>query len=73
MPPDHRDLQGTIKVWVFVDAQGKVVADSTRLEPPTRNRDLNRQLIQEAAEWVFRPARKEGQAVASWFPFEISR
>ena len=73
IPPSHSDLQGdTIKVWVFVDAQGRVVADSTRLEPPTRNRDLNRRLIREAAEWRFRPARKEGQAVASWFPYTIS-
>jgi hypothetical protein len=73
IPPTNRDLRGTtVQVWVFVDERGRVVADSTRLEPPTRNRDFNRLLIREAAEWVFRPARKEGQAVASWYPYTIS-
>jgi hypothetical protein len=73
IPPTNRDLRGTtVQVWVFVNERGGVVADSTRLDPPTRNRDFNRQLIREAAEWVFRPARKEGQAVASWYPYTIS-
>lgn len=73
IPPTNRELRGTtVQVWVFVDERGRVVADSTRLEPPTRDRDFNRQLIREAAEWVFRPAQKEGQAVASWYPYTIS-
>ena len=73
IPPTNRDLRGTtVQVWVFVDERGQVVADSTRLEPPTRDRDFNRQLIREAAEWIFRPAQKEGQAVASWYPYTIS-
>ena len=73
IPPTNRALRGTtVQVWVFVDERGSVVADSTRLDPPTRSRDFNRQLIREAAEWVFRPARKEGQAVASWYPYTIS-
>jgi hypothetical protein len=49
-----------------------VVADSTRLDPPTRDRGFNRQLIREAAEWVFRPAIDQGRPVASWFPYRIS-
>ena len=73
IPPANRDLRGTeVQVWVFVDEVGRVVADSTRLEPPTRDRDFNRRLIREAGEWVFRPARQEGRAVASWFPYRIS-
>ena len=73
IPPANRDLRGTeVQVWVFVDEVGKVVADSTRLDPPTRDRDFNRRLIREASEWVFRPARQEGRAVASWFPYRIS-
>jgi len=73
IPPTNRELRGTtVQVWVFVDERGRVVADSTRLEPPTRDRDFNSQLIREAAEWVFRPAQKEGQAVASWYPYTIS-
>ncbi|HUF74772.1 MAG TPA: hypothetical protein VMM35_00775 [Longimicrobiales bacterium] len=73
IPPANRDLRGAeVQVWVFVDEVGRVVADSTRLEPPTRDRDFNRRLIREASEWVFRPARQEGRAVASWFPYKIS-
>lgn len=73
IPPTNRELRGTtVQVWVFVDERGRVVADSTRLDPPTRDGDFNRQLIREAAEWVFRPAQKEGQAVASWYPYTIS-
>lgn len=72
IPPANRDLRGTeVQVWVFVDEAGQVVADSTRLDPPTRDRDFNRRLIREASEWVFRPARQDGQAVASWFPYRI--
>lgn len=73
IPPANRALRGTeIQVWVFVDEAGRVVPDSTRLDPPTRDRDFNRRLIREAAEWVFRPARQEGRPVASWFPYKIS-
>jgi hypothetical protein len=72
IPPTNRDLRGTeVQVWVFVDAAGRVVADSTRLEPPTRNRDFNRRLVQEAAEWVFRPASRAGAPIAAWFPYRI--
>ena len=72
IPPTNRDLRGTeVQVWVFVDAAGRVVADSTRLEPPTRNRDFNRRLVQEAAEWVFRPASRAGAPVSAWFPYRI--
>jgi len=73
IPPANRDLRGTeVQVWVFVDEAGRVVADSTRLEPPTRDGNFNRRLIREASEWVLRPARQEGRAVASWFPYKIS-
>lgn len=73
IPPANDELRGTtVEVWVFVDERGRVVPDSTRLNPPTRDRDFNRRLMREAAEWVFRPAMQAGEAVASWFPYEIS-
>lgn len=72
IPPDNDRLRGTeVQVWVFVDEAGRVVADSTRLEPSTRDGDFNRRLIREASEWVFRPAEQDGEAVASWFPYRI--
>ncbi len=73
IPPTNENLRGTeIQVWVFVDERGRVVSDSTRLEPPTKDGGFNRRLIREAAGWVFRPAVQEGRAVASWFPYKIS-
>lgn len=73
MPPANDRLKGReVEVWVFVDEQGRVVPDSTRLKPPTSDGDFNRRLIQEAAQWVFEPARKGGKAVASWFPYTIA-
>jgi hypothetical protein len=73
IPPTNSSLRGKkVEVWVFVDAAGRVVADSTRLNPPTSDRGFNRRLIQEAAEWVFNPARRNDQPVASWFPYTIS-
>ena len=68
LPPDPpRSLRGvTLRVWVFVDETGKVVSDSTRLDPPTRDRRYNDLLIRETAEWQFRPATKGGLPVAAW-------
>ena len=72
IPPNHDSLRGkAVQVWVFVNERGRVIPDSTRLEPPTTSRDLNRQLIREASEWMFRPAVQEGKAVASWYPYRI--
>jgi hypothetical protein len=73
IPPSNKTLKGTkVEVWVFVDDQGKVVPDSTRLNPPTKDKSFNQRLVREASEWVFRPATKGGKAVASWFPYTIS-
>jgi hypothetical protein len=73
IPPSDDALRGReVEVWVFVDARGRVVPDSTRLRPPTGNRRLNERLIEEAAEWIFMPATKGGQPVATWYPYRIS-
>ena len=73
IPPTNSRLRGRqVEVWVFVDASGKVVSDSTRLNPPTSDRGFNRRLIEEAAEWVFNPAMQAGKPVAAWFPYTIS-
>jgi len=73
IPPFNQRLKGSeVEVWVFVDERGRVVADSTRLRPPTSDRDFNRRLIREAAEWVFQPAMQEGRPVATWFPYRFA-
>ncbi|MDX1568162.1 MAG: hypothetical protein R3223_10210 [Longimicrobiales bacterium] len=72
VPPSNDELRGSeISVWVFVDETGQVVPDSTRLEPPTRDRDFNERLMEEAAEWIFEPAREGGEPVGAWFPYTI--
>ncbi len=72
VPPAHDDLRGSrFEVWVFVDEQGAVVADSTRLNPPTKDRGFNRQVVREAAGWMFHPGTRDGQPVAAWFPYVV--
>ncbi len=74
IPEANFSLRGNpVQVWVFVDEQGRVVPDSTRLEPPTTNLNLNQRLIRDAAQWVFRPAQRRGNAVASWFNYAITQ
>jgi hypothetical protein len=73
IPPTNRSLRGKeVEVWVFVDATGRVVPDSTRLNPPTSDRGFNRRLMEEAAEWIFNPAMRNDQPIAAWFPYTIS-
>ena len=73
MPQSNDNVRGqTIEVWVWVNEQGRVVADSTQLRPPTSDGDFNARIVREAAEWVFEPAKEGGEAVASWFPYRIS-
>jgi hypothetical protein len=73
IPPSDKSLKGTkVQVWVFVNERGNVVPDSTRLNPPTKDKSFNQRLIQEASQWVFRPATQGGKPVASWFPYTIS-
>ncbi len=73
IPPTHGSLRGReVEVWVFVNEDGRVVADSTELRPPTSDRGFNEQLMREAARWVFDPARRDGVPVPAWFPYTIS-
>ncbi len=73
LPPTNRELRGSqVEVWVFVNEQGRVVSDSTQLRPPTSDRRFNEQLVREAAQWVFEPAREDGTPIAAWFPYLIS-
>lgn len=74
IPPAGRPASARgqeITVWVFVAASGRVLADSTRLDPPTSDGRYNNRLRQTVSDWVFEPARRAGQAVAAWYPFQI--
>ena len=74
LPPADRprSVRGReVTVWVFVTEAGRVVADSTRLDPPTPDAGYNRRLRQSAGEWSFEPARRSGRPVAAWYPYII--
>jgi hypothetical protein len=73
IPSNKRDLSGReIQVWVFIDESGGVIPDSTYISPATEDIDFNRRLIRQAAEWLFRPATRDGNPVVSWFTYRIS-
>lgn len=74
LPPGDRPdrVRGKeVEVWVYVSAEGRVVSDSTRLNPPTGDRGFDRRLRRHAAGWVFEPARREGRSVGEWFRYTI--
>lgn len=75
LPPTDApsDVRGReIEVWVFIDVEGRVVPDSTRLEPSSSDRDFNEELRARAANWAFRPAREGQEVVASWWSWTFS-
>jgi TonB family protein len=74
LPPSDRPARvrgNTVTVYVFVNERGRVVADSTRLAPSSGDRGFDNRLIRQAADWVFNPARRNGQAIAEWFQYVI--
>lgn len=74
LPPADRprSVRGReLTVWVFVNPDGRVAPDSTRLEPPTPDRGYNNRLRQSAAQWRFNPATRAGRPVGAWYPYEI--
>jgi outer membrane biosynthesis protein TonB len=74
LPPSDRPgkVRGKeIDVWVFVTMKGEVVADSTRIAPPTGDRKFDERLRKQASEWVFEPAKKEGRAISEWFRYTL--
>ena len=60
-----------IEIGVFIDEEGRVVSDSTRIVSPTMSSSFYSQLIEQATEWIFDPATRAGKAVSSWFFYTI--
>jgi periplasmic protein TonB len=72
LPPSDRPgrVRGReVGVWVFVTDQGRVVPDSTRLDPGTGDARFDSRLRDQAAQWRFEPARRGGMPVAEWFRY----
>jgi outer membrane biosynthesis protein TonB len=60
-----------VEIWVYVSSAGRVVEDSTRLNPSTGDRRFDRRLRDSAADWVFEAARRDGRPVGEWFRYTI--
>jgi hypothetical protein len=58
-----------VELAVFVDEQGRIVPDMTRLVTPTSDRNFNAYIARLAQEWVFEPGRSGGKVVGSWFQY----
>lgn len=58
-----RRMQGNVTLRLFVDADGRVVSDSTRIEGPSGISAFDSAALAGAAELRFRPARRRGVAV----------
>jgi outer membrane biosynthesis protein TonB len=74
LPPSDRpaSVRGkTVNVYVFVTPRGTVMPDSTRLVPGSGDARFDTRLRRQASEWVFNPARRDGQPVAEWFQYTI--
>ena len=74
LPPADRPgrVRGKeVDVWVFVTDRGRVVPDSTRIAPSTGDGRFDSKLREQAAEWVFEPARRGTRPVAEWFRYTI--
>lgn len=75
LPPSDRprSVRGKeISVYVFVTVRGRVDPDSTRLAPGSGDSKFDTRLKQQAAEWVFNPAQRDGRPVAGWFQYTIT-
>lgn len=75
LPPSDRprSVRGQeVTVWVFVTDAGRVVPDSTRLEPGTGDTRFDRRLKEQAAQWLFEPAKRGAQPVAEWYRYVIT-
>ena len=63
-------MQGNVTLRLFVDATGRVVTDSTRIERPSGIAAFDSAALAGTAHLRFRPARRRGKpiAVAMLFP-----
>jgi protein TonB len=68
-PPDLFDqgVEGEVRLRLFVDAQGRVVAESTRIASTSGTPGLDSAAVRGAAALRFAPARRDGTPVSLAF------
>ena len=60
-------VEGEVRLRLFVDARGKVVAESTRIASSSGTPAFDSAAVRGAADLRFAPARREGKAVGMRF------
>jgi TonB family protein len=58
-----RKVQGNVTLRLFIDRDGRVVADSTRVEEPSGTPELDSAAMRGATDLRFVPAKLRGDAV----------
>lgn len=68
-PPELYDqgVEGEVRLRVYVDAQGRIVPDSTRVASSSGTPGLDSAALRGAAELRFAPAQKDGAPVGMAF------
>lgn len=64
-----RGEQGNLKLWLFVDVEGRPV--DLKLRRSSGFERLDEPAIQEAWNWRFQPGTLDGKAVAQWISVEV--
>jgi len=60
-------VEGEVRLRLFVDAQGQVLAESTRVASSSGTPAFDSAAVRGAAELRFAPARRDGKAVGMAF------
>jgi protein TonB len=68
-PPDlyDRSVEGQVRLRLYVDSAGRVQPDSTRVASSSGTAGLDSAAVHGAAQLLFAPAHKNGQAVGMAF------
>ena len=66
----NRRIGGTVEVWVYIDAEGKV--QESRVNTSSGNERLDNAALTAARELEFNPAQNRGDPVPVWVSVPIT-
>jgi TonB family protein len=65
----ERGFEGTVLLRIFVSGDGR--ADKVVIKSSSGNESLDGSAIKAASSWVFEPAKRGAEVVASWFEVPV--
>lgn len=68
--PKGAGIGGTVQIWVFIDADGKV--RNTRIQKKSGRAELDAAAMSAVREFEFEPARNKGKKVPVWIVLPIT-